>query len=143
MRATLINPFDQTVEDIDIPNAEIETIYEQVGHEGFDISRLGSNVVAFVDEMGLYRKDQRYWHFDMPGGRVLMAGKALLLSMNPAGETIELDPRATVELTRHYVQFIGDKNHAEVFIKEGIVGRPEITVNGEVVWQWTPDEEKL
>lgn len=143
MRAILINPFDQTIEDIDIPNVEIETIYEQIGHEGFDISRLGSNVVAFVDEMGLYRKDQRYWLFDKPGGRVLMAGKALILSMGFDGETLELDPRATLALTRQYVRWLGNAETAEAAIVAGAVGRPEIAVNGHVIWQWSPGEEKL
>ena len=143
MRATLINPFDNTIEDIDIPNTKIETIYEQIGAGRFDIARLGSNVVAFVDDMGLYRKDQRFWFFDMQGGRKLMAGKALLLSTDFEGETIELDPRATLELTRAFVRFIGNGDAAEVAIVAGAVKRPETTINSKVTWQWSPSEQKL
>lgn len=143
MRAILINPFDQTVEDIDIPNGEIGTIYEQIGVEGFDISRLGGGVVAFVDDTGLKRKGQRYWCFNAPGVGVLMAGKGLLLSISPEGETSALADHASVEMTRRIVKFIGDATAVEKAIAEGLVTRPTITVNDRVIWLWTPSEEKL
>lgn len=142
-RAIIINPFRRSVLEIAIPNTRIETIYEEIGHEGFDIARLGSNVVAFVDDAGLKRKDQRYWFFNKPGGGVLMAGKALLLSMGFDGETLELDRRVDVNVTRGFVQFIGNADAAEVAIIAGAVARPEITVNGNVTWRWSPGEEKL
>lgn len=141
MRAILIDPHSETVSEVEIHNAELDTLQEAIGADSIDFSSLGSGVKAVVDDLGLYRPGQRYWFFNLPGGLVMMAGKALLVSMAPDGELDGLTHKATLDYTRSIVAWLGDRHGAEQAILSGRVKRPEIAVNGNVVWQWTPESE--
>lgn len=141
MRSIVIDPYKQTVEEVHIADGEYTTLQEQVGVEEIESTGLGSGIKAFVDGMGLYRKNQRYWFFDIEGGRVLMAGRAVIVSLRGDGELTDLDPRARAQdLVIHWA---GDAAGAEAVIQEGRVKRPTMALNGEPVWSWTPDQERL
>jgi hypothetical protein len=143
MRAILIDPVNRVVEEKDLPNAELQTIYSEIGVNEFSTAGLGSRVYAYIDDRGLYRKGQSYWYFDMPGGRVLMAGKALIMSVDHTGEAVDLDFRASVDDTRQIIRWVGKAREAEAEIVAGKVPRPSVTVNGQTVWEWSPDQETL
>ena len=143
MRAILIDPFERTVEEIDVPNSGGETIKAKIGAPYFDIARMGSTVIGFVDDQGLCRKGQRFWHFDHPGGGVLMAGRCLIMSVDEEGETVGLDIRATLAHTKRYVEFLGNGEEAEGQILAGLLKRPNITLNGDIIWEWSPEKQVL
>lgn len=137
-RAIKIDPVARTVEEIDIP-ATHDAVRPIVGQQYFDYARLGSNVVALVDDMGLRRVGQHYWHFKQ--SKVMMAGIAVMFSFGD--EDLEsLDPRVGLEQTRGYIEWLGTAKEAEQAILKGIVDRPLITINDEVIWAWCPDETK-
>jgi hypothetical protein len=145
-RAILIDPRAAHVCEVVLPSLDRNTIAATIGVKWLDISHLGSGVAAFVDDVGLKRKDQRFWHFTM--SRVVMAGRALLLSIKD-GETVALDPRADLVWTKHHVAFIGGADAVEANIRLGLLDRPGVFMEGwnpgeqprkETLWSWTPDE---
>lgn len=141
MRAIKIDPFARTVTEEDITDVSPSALCAEVGAQSLDFSGLGSMVVAVVDDLGLYRKDQRYWYFDLPGGKALMAGKAIILSRDFEGEIVGLDPRAGLDFTQSIVRWAGDAAMAEEAIVAGLVNRPTVAVNGDVIWAWSPASE--
>jgi hypothetical protein len=129
-----------------LPSLDRNTIAATIGVKWLDQSQLGSDVVAFVDDVGLKRKDQRFWHFTM--SRTVMAGRALLLSIKD-GETVALDPRADLVWTKHHVAFIGGAAALEANIERGFLDRPGVYMQSmnpgeepktETLWSWTPAE---
>ncbi len=137
-RAIKIDPVARTVEEIDIPPTH-DAVRPIVGQEYFDYARLGSGVVALVDDQGLRRVGQHYWHFRQ--SKVMMAGVAVMFSLGT--EDLEpLDDRVGLEQTRSYIEWLGTAAEAEQAIRKGIVHRPMITMNDEVIWAWSPDENQ-
>lgn len=140
MRAIIIDPFLCKVVEKDVPDGSVDTILKEIGAPSFDVARLGSNVVGFVDDESLYRPEQQFWFFDIEGGRQMMAGRALIMSLDHAGETVSLDPRVDADDMREMIRWLGDSNAAEHAILQRRVLRPAITMNGTTIWQWTPEE---
>ena len=137
-RAIKIDPINRTVEEIDIP-ATHNAIRRIVGQPYIDYAHLGSRVVALVDDTGLKRVGQHYWHFKK--SPVMMAGVAVLFSLGY--EDLEpLDDQVSLLVTRDIIEWIGTAADAEWFIQNGIVDRPIMTINDEVIWAWCPDETK-
>lgn len=148
MRAIIIDPFARKVEEIQIPNGELDTIYEAIGADCFCSISLGSGVKGFLDDQGLKRKGQAFWYFKRDGiGLVLNAGKALIVSMDHEGEITDLDGGASVEQLEACIHWVGDGIAAEIEISAGLVPRPSITVTFEGSsnrsWEWSPVEQRL
>jgi hypothetical protein len=151
MRAILICPFDLTVSEVDLPDLDRVTIAQRIGVKWMDRTQLGSGVIAYVDDVGLKRKDQRFWHFVQ--SPTVMAGRAVLASLDAnTGDTVPLDPRASLEWTANHVAFLGDADAVERNIQLGLLDRPGVTCTTfdgegkpvvETLWRWTPDECRL
>lgn len=139
-RAIKIDPITRTVEEIDIP-ATHDAVRPIVGQKYFDYARLGSGVVALVDDEGLKRgPGQSYWRFKK--SRVMMAGIAVLFSLGD--EDLEaLDDQVTVEQTKELIEWIGNSADAEQLIRKGIIDRPATTINGEPIWTWRPEGNEV
>jgi hypothetical protein len=82
VRGILINPFDQTVKDVNILG-NIQDIYLLTDCTTFDVVRLSESDDMYVDDEGLL-KDNRYFSWS---GRNF-AGKALIMGHDDEGNSI-------------------------------------------------------
>lgn len=112
-KCILIDPTNQTVVDHEIGEG-IQGIYDAIKANCFDCVMLPLGDAMYVDDEGLFRKEQSFFEL---GGRGPFAGRALLTGTDGEGETVNV--KATVEL-----------------IKANIVWRPHIEVGG-----WTKRTE--
>lgn len=95
----------------------------------------GGGLSVMVDEWSLlnHAREGEYWSL---GGR-LYNGPAVLYVWGQGGETLNMRSE-TVEQIKQLVQWIGTSTDVEAAIKEGQAERPIQSINGQVVWQWTP-----
>ena len=82
MRGILLNPFDQTVKEVNILG-NIQDIYLLTECTTFDVVRLSESDDMYVDDEGLL-KDNRYFSWS---GRNF-AGKALIMGHDDEGNSI-------------------------------------------------------
>ena len=82
MRAILINPFDETIKEVDILG-NIQDIYLLTGCTTFDVVSLSDADDMYVDDEGLL-KDNRYFSWS---GRNF-AGKSLIMGHDDEGNSI-------------------------------------------------------
>jgi hypothetical protein len=126
IRAILINPKRKTVEAVELPNGSNATIYDQLGCTDFNMVRVTEADVVFVDGEGLLKKKPGPFFliglYDQP-----LAGKGLVLGIDPAGETVSthLDLRLVRDnVAWPDVKFVGFKDSTDenVEIRPGIRG---------------------
>lgn len=102
MRALLIDPFAETIEEVDIDNT-LASYYETLRCELVEFVTVGTNkgqpVMYIVDEEGRLKENQRCF---FSAGH-LIAGRALLVG-TLCGEEIATD--MAVEVLQHFVQFL-------------------------------------
>jgi hypothetical protein len=89
----------------------------------------GTGIV--VEEFSLFRQDQAYFAI----AQRLYAGIALVYGFNASGHTVSCE--GPLEIL-----WLPDKDAAEAAIAAGTVQRPQIVINGEVVWSW-PDPHAI
>ena len=96
MRAILINPNNKTVKEVDYDGDYI-SIYKLIGCSTFDvIGTSTSNDGIYVDDEGLFAKEQAYWKFALSSGiHIKLVNKGLVLGCNDEGDSIA--PDSTVE----------------------------------------------
>lgn len=83
IKGILIDPFAQTIAHHTYERG-IEGIYAAIGADCFCTIRLPYDHVAYLDDEGLYRENQRFWSigpFQQP-----LAGKALIVRITNGGE---------------------------------------------------------
>lgn len=90
-------------------------------------------LAIIVHEFGLFRDVNEQAYFSI--GRQLFAGNAVLYGYDKRGETVDIPgtPR---------VVFLQNIAAVERNIQLGMVQRPEISVNGVVMWRW-PDPRDM
>jgi hypothetical protein len=130
-----------TVTEVDPPDLKLETMRSLIDCEWVDRTSLGGNVDGWVDDEGMMKRGQRFWHFE--GSTVLMAGKCLLCSISDSGDSIALAPYATLKRTQALVAFLGDANGAQRAIQAGLIDQPMTYVadmdnpdQRTVLWTW-------
>lgn len=101
--------------------------------------KLDGHVDLWIDDEGLYRKDQVFFSLGDDPRRQLIAGRALVLGRDD-WETTEAPSYITVEHLNDVIHWYGDAHEAEAAIGLGLVERPYSAINGEVIWQWSPDQ---
>ena len=114
MRAFLIDPFRQTVEQIEY-SGDFRQIYKLIDAECFDVARLNAKGDGiFVDDEGLYAEDQRFFQHRLYPNP--LAGKGLVIGCDMNN---------------------GESADASMTLRE-LVDDVEwvmpVSVNGEVVW---------
>jgi hypothetical protein len=84
-----------------------------------------------VHEFGLFVpvEQQRY---AAVGGRVI-AGNAVIYAFDQAGETVDVRDENAVRSATTWLPTIFDMQRAIAF---GLIQRPVIMVNGEMIWRW-------
>ena len=91
----------------------------------------GETISIVVYEFGLFKPKEMGKYFSL-GGQLLEGG-AILFAADYKGETISFVYKPPVVFYRSYVE-------VEQAIERGEVVRPEMAVNGEVIWKW-PDPQ--
>jgi len=92
MRAILIDPFTQTIEEVDY-SGDYKDIYTLIQCELFSTVYCLEDTL-FVDDEGLYVKDQRY--FKVAGYPQPLAGRGLLLGTNEEGDSVDAKAKLSV-----------------------------------------------
>lgn len=87
----------------------------------------GGGIGVVVFEFGFYVPAERQQYFAM--GDRLYAGPAVLYQFNEQGATVDLHGHPPP-------MWLDTKESVEMAITLGFVPRPEIKVNGEVIWSW-------
>jgi hypothetical protein len=80
-----------------------------------------------VYEFGMYVSPSEQHYFGLEGK--LYAGNAVLYGFDPGGYE-----RDMVDVP--VVMFFDNAEHVEKAIKDKVIERPQMSVNGEVLWQW-------
>jgi len=83
MKAVYIDPYDETVSEIDY-NGDYKEIYNLIGCRTFDCVRLDDTNDMYVDDEGLLRNPNRYFKY----GEHTIAGNGLILAHNDEGESV-------------------------------------------------------
>lgn len=127
-----------------IPNGMIDIVAAASGSQRAD--KLSLDLV--VDDEGLYVPDQRFFCATSMDGLLvcppIYAGRAILVCTDMrTGETMDFPESSLVimqdVISKGYlIRWLGDSNSVEKMINQGLLPRPQTSVNGEVVWQWTP-----
>ena len=110
MRAILIDPFTQTIEEVDY-SGDYKDIYSLIECDLFTTVYLPntSDDTLFVDDEGLYVENQRF--FKIEGYEQPLAGRGLLLGTDEEGESI--DCMSTVEEVKAIVSWEKDGTQVE------------------------------
>lgn len=114
MRAFLIDPFKQTVEQITY-SGDFHQIYQLIDADTFDVARLNANGDGiYVDDDGLYKEFQAFFlhkNYQQP-----LAGKGLVLGCNiDTGDSA--DASMTLDELRESIRWV-----------------MPVSINGEVKW---------
>lgn len=100
MKAILINPFDQTITEVDY-SGDYKQINQLIGAEYFDVASIGGRDGIFVDDEGLLNAPTHF--FEHADYHSPLAGKGLILGCNSEGNSV--DCNTTVEEVKAKVTF--------------------------------------
>jgi hypothetical protein len=87
-----------------------------------------------VAEFGLFKPVEQGKYFSL-GGQLLEGG-AIIFRADEAGETVDMVAIPPVMFYRSHVE-------VEQAIARGEVARPQMSVNGEVIWTWPEERPNL
>lgn len=99
MKAIAINPFDQTVEEIEVSGG-LQSIYEQIDSDVFDLVRIDEKNWIYVDDMGWWREPAKLYGFHWNGYVNPLIGKAIIMG---DAQSTSLD----LETVKSKVHFLG------------------------------------
>jgi hypothetical protein len=86
VKGILIDPFEQTVTEVEIKDYDYKKIYPLIGADMFQAVGLDEVNAAFIDEEGLFKPIQKFFMIkDYPHP---IANKALVLGSNEDGDTV-------------------------------------------------------
>ena len=86
MLAILIDPFHETIEMVDY-SGDWQDISALIGCDLFTTINLGDSDTLYVDDEGLYVKNQRF--FNLEGYPQPLAGRGLVLGYTPDGDSTD------------------------------------------------------
>ena len=80
-KAILINPFKQTLSEIELDLNRLPDIYAEIECDTFDCRAFGKGDVIVVDDNGLLKDtdEQAYFYFGVGEEVITLAGKALIV----------------------------------------------------------------
>lgn len=89
LRGILINPFEKTVKEVEVPGDEhLSEWYKLLGCECICSVRLDGNNVLWLDDNGLLGDQKNQRHFFLGKYPQMLAGKGLILAVNARGESV-------------------------------------------------------
>lgn len=92
-----------------------------------DFGTVCEGVSIVVYEFGMYQPKEECRYFSV--GRQLFVGNAVLFAFNNVGETVDLPRPPPVIFYRDFLA-------VEQAIGWGQIERPQIALNGQVMWKW-------
>tara|TARA_Y100000361_G_C11140986_1_gene335038 strand:- start:994 stop:1512 length:519 start_codon:yes stop_codon:yes gene_type:complete len=101
MKAVLIDPFEPRISDVEIKDDHLLSYYSLIGCTtvtAIDAEYNGKPASLFLDDEGLFKNDQKFWHF--PQHQEPLAGKAVLVGFDPStGESLDapIDAQGIIE----------------------------------------------
>lgn len=100
MKAILIDPFEQSVKEVDY-SGDFREIYQLIGAECFDCARISRMDGIFVDDEGLLNAPTHFFeHEEYPSP---LAGKGLVVGCNNQGDSESC--KTTIEEVKAKVKF--------------------------------------
>jgi len=88
----VINPFEQTTTEVTISNSEsINEFTKIMDCRVFDVVRLGTNVIMYVDDEGLLIDENRYFKLGDDPNAYAYAGISIVACDDNFGGTISFD----------------------------------------------------
>jgi hypothetical protein len=100
MKAILIDPFEQTVKEVDY-SGDFRDIYKLIDAECFDCARIKGTDGIFVDDEGLLNAPTHFFeHSEYPSP---LAGKGLIVGCDEEGESA--DCKTTLDEVKAKVTF--------------------------------------
>ena len=96
MKAILIDVKNQKIKEVEHDDT-LKSIYEHVDCRTFDVISIDNNNYVYVDDEGLFAKEQAYWKFDYCNDQphIKLVNKGLVLGCNDEGDSIA--PESTVD----------------------------------------------
>lgn len=133
MKFILIDANKQMVSLIEAD--ELNAALEQAGlSKGeVDFGTVSTDLGIVVHEFGMREPVDKRRYFTIQ--RYMYAGNAVLFAFDQIGDTITANEKQLHYILSH-IKFLGGHENAERAIAAGVVDRPQIAVNGEVMWQW-------
>jgi len=128
MRFLIIDPNTRTVRSVDCPTLDAAKIDAGLDPHRVDHGVIARNLGIVVFEYGLFASPESIKYFVINGS--LYAGPAVVYAYDNSGETTD----APEQLPWQPVWL--DGADVETAIAVDIVQRPQVTVDGEVVWSW-------
>lgn len=129
MKFGIINPVEAKAEIVDLD--DLDAAYAVAGLERgkVDFGSLSQHLACVVYEFGLFA-DESIGYFSI--GQHLFAGSCVLFACDDEGETVDLEKMPPVKFYGRSAASV------ERAIRWRQVQRPETSVNGQVLWKWSP-----
>lgn len=99
MKAILINPFDQSIKEVDY-TGDFRQIYTLIDASVFDVARISRRDGIFVDDNGLFNASHFFEHADYHSP---LAGKGLIVGCDEQGESVDCE--TSVEEVKSKIKF--------------------------------------
>lgn len=71
-------------------------------------------------------------------GRQMYAGNLVIFAADEMGENADMREGERVLLEKH-IEWLDDEDDCEVAIAEDRMDRPQMSVNGEIMWEWNKE----
>lgn len=136
MKFAIIKSAAKQIELVDEPDvwAAMEA-HTDLKRGEIDFGSLSREVKIIVYEFGMFLEpdDPRDHHFSL--GRQLFVGDAVIFASDDEGETIDFTDKNLV-LLKAVTHFYQSRATVEYAIRNGRIDRPQMSLNGEIIWQW-------
>jgi len=100
--------------------------------DGTDHSMVDKHTGIVFNQYDMYVPPEQQDYFAINGR--LYAGNALIYGVDDRGNTVDI-----VETDRLTPIFLHGREEVERAIQDGLIARPQLRVNGELIWKW-PDQ---
>ena len=137
-RIIVIDPRDRTITTLEV-DAKAGPLHASIitpGKGGVDHGQLMPGFHIIVNGFGLVGDGEDTGYFSL--GRQLFNGAAVVYATDEAGETIDTD-QEQLDLIKAVAHFYGSTGEVEAAIASYRLQRPQMSINGKVVWRW-PDK---
>ena len=104
-RAILIDPFTETITEVNMVDTKLQTIYNLIGCDLITITSLANGIDMILDDEGLLKNSENQAYFKFGINSQPFAGKALIIATNDEGDFASLPEKVSVEKINHRVIF--------------------------------------
>lgn len=144
MKFIVLNPKLKTVTEIEARNlamAKVAADLHKVDH-----GSITRHLHFVVDEFGLFVEPAKQSYISLAGR--LLAGNVVLYACDDGGSTIGMDHLTKSDSwsnlwNRINPIWLSTQDEVEASISVGSTFRPEISVNGEIIWSWPQPRPNL